>query len=67
MDCLSWSQSAFYYNRIVRGTCFIISGIPLTLANTISWSERPGVIDILSTRVRFTCWISFALVISFNY
>ena len=44
MDCLSWSQLAFLYNKIVRGTCFDISGFALTLANTISWSERPGMI-----------------------
>ena len=53
MDCLSWSQSAFLYNKIGRGTCFVISGFALTLATTISWSERPGVIDTLSTRVGF--------------
>ena len=40
MDCLSWSQ-LFLYNKIVRGTCFVISGFALTLANTIAWSERP--------------------------
>ena len=53
MDCLSWSQSAFLYNKIVRGTCFDISGFALTLANTISWSKRPGMIDTFSTRVGF--------------
>ena len=53
MDCFSWSQSAFLYNKIVRGTCFDISGFALTLAYTISWSERPGMIDTFSTRVGF--------------
>ena len=53
MDCLSWFQLAFLYNIIVRRTCFDISGFALTLANTMSWSERPGMIDTLSTRVGF--------------
>ena len=53
MDCCSWSQSAFLYNAIIRGTCFVVSGLALTWANTILWLERPGVIDTLSTRVGF--------------
>ena len=52
MDCSSCSQSAFLYNKIVRGTCFDISGFELTLANTISWSERPGMIDTLGFVVK---------------
>ena len=53
LDFLSWSQSAILYNKIVSGTCFDSSGFAFTLANTISWSERPGMIDTLSTRVGF--------------
>ena len=37
----------------MRGTCFDVSGFALTLANTMSWSERPGMIDTFSTRVGF--------------
>ena len=51
MDCLSWSQWAFLYSKIVCGTCFVTSGLTFTWANTIAWLERPGITEISSTRV----------------
>ena len=44
---------SFLYRIIWRGTCFIIFGLTFTSPKTISWSDRPGRTDILSTRVGF--------------
>ena len=41
----------FLYYGMLRGTCFVTSGLTFTWANTILWSERPGITEILSTRV----------------
>ena len=51
MDCLGWSQLAFIYSGMLRGTCFVTSGLTFTWVNTISWSERRGITEISSTRV----------------
>ena len=53
MDCLSWSQLAFLYSGMLRGTCLVTSGLTFTWANTISWSERPEMTEISSTREGF--------------
>ena len=40
-----------FLSGMLRGTCFVASGLASTWAYTISWSERPGITVISSTRV----------------
>ena len=53
MYSFNWSQSAFLYSKMSRGTCLFIFGLTFTSARTMSWSERPGRTVVLSIRVGF--------------